>query len=97
MGEKRFKTVLNIANSGNYVLVSTVFTLDAGWETMVFDCCDDGFAVDATDLDFRRYYTEAEAEVGHKEMCDKWSKYTVEEYEEIYEKAHSMFDTEEVL
>lgn len=85
MGEKRFKTVLNIANSGRYVLISTVLTYDVGWETMVFDCDRNGGIVNYTDLDTRRYSNVLEAEAGHKEICDKWSKLTVEEYEKICE------------
>ena len=55
-----------------YVYVSTVDTFDTGLETMVFMCDVHGDVLDWSGLDTDRYYTEEEAEAGHRMMLAKW-------------------------
>lgn len=52
------------------LLVSTCFTLDAGWETMVFRVKEGG-DVDFSDLYAAHYDYDDEARAGHKEIAAK--------------------------
>ena len=60
--------------SNYYVAVDTQNTLDCGWETMVFDCCEDGYILNWRELDLKRYPDEESAIKGHKLMVEKWEK-----------------------
>lgn len=57
---------------GQYVWIDTCYTFDHGWETMVFECDENGDVVSWWDLDSDRYFSEAEAAVGHDRMVEKW-------------------------
>ena len=57
---------------GQYVWIDTCYTLDHGWETMVFECDENGNVISWWDLDSNRYTSEAEAAVGHERMVGKW-------------------------
>lgn len=61
-----------IVRGDRHFLVSTVDTLDAGFETMVFACDAEGDSVDYTDLDAERYTTAEEAAAGHAVMCERF-------------------------
>jgi len=52
--------------------VDTAYTVDYGWETMVF-ARDRNGKVNYTDLDVRHYSEPEDAMEGHEEMCRKWS------------------------
>lgn len=55
-----------------YVWIDTCFTLDHGWETMVFSCDENGNVSSWLDLDYDIYATESQASEGHEEMIEKW-------------------------
>lgn len=55
-----------------YVWIDTCFTLDHGWETMVFASDKNGKVLDWMDLDCDIYATESQASEGHDEMVEKW-------------------------
>ena len=59
---------------GEFVYISTCFTLDHGWETMVFACNDNGEVTCWADLDAEWYDTEEQASDGHKIMIDRWKQ-----------------------
>lgn len=42
------------------------------FETMVFNCDEDGVVTDWMDLDVAKYDTREEAIHGHEEMVEKW-------------------------
>jgi len=60
--------------NGEYVIVDTRVTPDAGWETMVFRATKNGCMMSGHDLDADWYGTAAEAEAGHLQMIEKWEK-----------------------
>ena len=62
-----------VKTSTGYVAVDTCFTLDHGWETMVFECNEHGGIKSWMDLDCENYKTKAEAKAGHKAMMEKWN------------------------
>ena len=51
---------------GNYYYIDSCYTLDCGYETMVFPCDEKGNVTDWGDLYCERYSTQAEMEAGHK-------------------------------
>ncbi len=53
--------------------VSTNYTLDEGWETMVFDMKRPGPYGAGLTVDKAHYRTQAEARAGHARMVAKWS------------------------
>lgn len=55
-----------------YVWIDTCFTLDHGWETMVFASDKNGKVLDWMALDCDIYATESQASEGHDEMVEKW-------------------------
>ena len=57
---------------GQYVWIDTCYTLDHGWETMVFESDENGNVISWWDLDSDHYMSEAEAAVGHGCMVEKW-------------------------
>ena len=59
-------------NSGEYVFIDTCWTMDHGWETMVFECDEDGIVTDWCDLDCDIYATKEQADIGHADMVNKW-------------------------
>lgn len=64
----------NPSVQSGYVYVSTVDTFDNGHETMVFMCDVHGDVLDWGGLDNDRYYSESDAEAGHRMMLAKWGK-----------------------
>ena len=58
--------------NGKYVLIDTCYTLDHGWESMVFECDCDGNVKSWIDLDVEIYDTMDEANEGHQEMINRW-------------------------
>jgi hypothetical protein len=62
---------------GQNVLVDTCFTLDHGYETMVFPCKANGEVTDWGDLDMDLYPNADAARVGHYGMCEKWAGITI--------------------
>ena len=60
--------------SGNFVYISTCYTPDKGWETMVFECDKNGEVVNYLDLDAERYDDVIQAFNGHLDMVDKWKQ-----------------------
>jgi hypothetical protein len=60
-------------STSGYVFVSTVFAFDhMGWETMVFECKEDGDVVSWSELDSRRHRDIAEATFYHAEFMREW-------------------------
>lgn len=59
---------------GEFVYISTGFTLDHGWETMVFPCDENGEVADWVDIDAKWYDTEGQAYDGHKIMIERWKQ-----------------------
>ena len=60
--------------SGKFVLVDTRWTLDHGWETMVFKANKNGEVTNWLDLDCARYDSKEAADCGHSDMVNKWIK-----------------------
>ena len=58
--------------NGKYVCIDTCWTMDHGWETMVFSCNKEGKVIKWQDLDCDIYTTKEEADKGHCEMVNKW-------------------------
>ncbi len=67
----KLRDVVKTRNCG-YVAVDTCYTLDHGFETMVFKCDKNGNIIDWSDLDVDMYDNAEKAEEGHKEMIEKW-------------------------
>ena len=61
-----------VETSRGYVLIDTCNTFDAGLETMVFSCTEDGNTISYSDLDVRHYATVQEAIKGHWDLVEKW-------------------------
>lgn len=57
---------------GQYVWIDTCYTLDHGWETMVFESDENGNVISWYDLDSDRYMSETQASAGHDRMVEKW-------------------------
>jgi hypothetical protein len=66
-------TVVKTKN-GQYVLVDTCFTLNHGYETIVFPCLPNGKITDWGKLDMDLYPSAVAARFGHYVVCDKWSQ-----------------------
>jgi hypothetical protein len=57
------------------VLLPSLATLGPRkFESMVFECDEAGKVTDWLELDCERHLTQAEAEAGHLQMVDKWSR-----------------------
>lgn len=54
--------------------IDTCFTVDHGWETMVFSCDADHNVTDWGELDADWYASFEEAQKGHKAMVEKWKE-----------------------
>ena len=63
--------IIKTAN-GEYVYIDTRWTLDHGWETMVFTCDESGQVTDWCDLDCEIYDTKEQADIGHTDMINRW-------------------------
>lgn len=70
---------------GQYVWVDTCFTMDHGWETMVFPCDEQGNVTDRGDLDMNCYLDAESARAGHEFTCQVWANVTVNDNYEITE------------
>lgn len=70
---------------GQYVWVDTCFTLDHGFETMVFPCDEQGNVTDWGDLDMNLYPNAESAKMGHELTCKVWADVTVNDNYEIVE------------
>lgn len=77
------KSTVVKTRGGQYVWVDTCYTLDAGWETMVFPCDERGNVTDWGDLDCSRYYTASSAMAGHEIVCQVWADVVVNDNYEI--------------
>lgn len=64
-------TIVKTKTKG-YVWIDTCYTLDHGWETMVFASDKNGNVSNWTNLDCDIYATESQACEGHYEMVRKW-------------------------
>ena len=60
--------------NGNYYYVDSCYTLDHGYETMVFACDSNGNVTDWSDLYCERYDTRAEMKLGHVETITNLSE-----------------------
>ena len=58
--------------SGNFYYVDSGYTLDHGYETMVFACDNEGNVTDWLNLDEEWYDSPEEMQTGHKAMVEKW-------------------------
>ncbi len=56
------------------VVVSSIYTLDAGFESMVFPAKENGEILDYLDYECKRYDSFKEMQKGHKQLCKKWRK-----------------------
>ena len=56
------------------VVVDSIYTLDAGFETMVFPADEEGKIKDFGDLQCQRYDTYEEMQKGHKKIVKEWRK-----------------------
>ena len=72
MNLKMKKSTTVKTRTNGYVWVDTCFTLDHGWETMVFSCDENGKVLNWMDLDSELYINENNAAKGHDEMVEKW-------------------------
>lgn len=61
-----------VATGTGFVVVDSRWTLDHGYETMVFASDHRGYIRDYTDIDVAWYNTAEEMEKGHEEMIKKW-------------------------
>lgn len=60
--------------SGEYVFVDTCYTLDHGYETMVFKSDSEGNVSNWSELDQELYDTWSDALKGHSDMRSKWAE-----------------------
>lgn len=58
--------------TGQYVQIDTCSTFDAGLETMVFRCDQNGEVKNWEELDDMHYGNVTEATEGHIRMMEKW-------------------------
>ena len=66
-----FNDIVRTRN-GNYVFIDSRDTLDKGYETMVFECNENGVVDNWLELDVARYKTIEEMTEGHVKMIYKW-------------------------
>lgn len=66
------ETTIAQCRNGEYVYIDTRWTMDNGWETMVFKCNKNGEVTNWIDLDCDVYKTKKDANEGHCSMVDKW-------------------------
>ena len=59
----------------NHYCVDSCYTLDHGYETMVFSCDDKGNVTDWNDLYAKWYDTHAKMETGHREIVANLQRY----------------------
>lgn len=57
---------------GSYVWIDSCFTMDHGYETMVFESDSEGNVLDWGECDVEWYDTLEEMQIGHEKMCEKW-------------------------
>lgn len=69
-------------NDNRYYKVSSVFTTDHGYETMIFECDSTGEHIDWADLFIAQYDTEADMASDHKRLVDNFDNLHLEEDEE---------------
>lgn len=72
--EHVYRDCIAVGSTGRFVVVDSRETMDAGYETMVFEAEGNGDVIDYDDLDVARYETWQEMEKGHEKMCEKWKK-----------------------
>lgn len=56
------------------VVVSSVYTLDCGFETMVFPADEEGEIFKFKDYECVHYKSYEEMRIGHEKIVKKWSK-----------------------
>ena len=64
-----------IEYNGKYYYVSSCFTLDHGYETMIFHCDDKGNVLDWGDLYAEWYETAEEMNAGHERIITHLDEY----------------------
>lgn len=64
-----------IEYNGKYYYVSSCFTFDHGYETMIFLCDDKGNVLDWGDLYAEWYETEEEMTAGHERITTHLDEY----------------------
>jgi hypothetical protein len=64
-----------IEYNGKYYYVSSCFTSDHGYETMIFLCDDKGNVLDWSDLYAEWYETEEEMNAGHERITTHLDEY----------------------
>ena len=64
-----------IEYNGKHYYVSSCFTPDHGYETMIFLCDDKGNVLDWSDLYVEHYETEEEMNAGHERIITHLDEY----------------------
>ena len=72
--EHIYRNCIAVGSTGRYVVVDSRQTMDAGYETMVFESSENGDVFTYEDLDIDRYKTWEDMKEGHEKMCEKWKK-----------------------
>ena len=68
----RKQTRLQTVVKEHWVLVDSIYTLDAGFETMVFPCDAKGKVTDWGELQVKRYDTYEQMKQGHEGIVKTW-------------------------
>lgn len=68
---------------GQYVWVDTCWTMDHGYETMVFPCDERGNVTDWGELDVSLYPNAENARAGHEFTCQVWADVIVNNCYEV--------------
>ena len=61
-----------ICPNGKHVYIDSCFTINHGYETMVFPCDENGKVTDWGDIDASWYSTYEEMQTGHTTIVEKW-------------------------
>ena len=70
--KKEVRLSTTVKTSFGYVWIDTNDTPDHGWETMVFECNENGEVTSWAELDVDIYEDYEEAKAGHEEMVSEW-------------------------
>ena len=81
--EHVYRDHIKVGNTGRFVVVDSRQTMDAGYETMVFEARENGEVLDWEDLDLGRYDTWQEMKKGHDQIVEKWKKRKVAEMNQL--------------
>lgn len=61
--------------NGEYVWIDSCYTLDHGYETMAFNCDEEGNVSSLIDVYADTYDSVEEMKEGHKRVCENFSTY----------------------